>query len=588
MVGTPAYDGTDQIEILWQTLTVDETETDEFRVEYRPSGQPTWESVPLNEPILATGKRTIHSSTIKQLEWKKEYDYRVHHLIDGAVDATYDGTFKTRLAAGDETPFSFASYGDSAEGDDGEAFEAVQSRINQFDPDFGLLLGDNFYNDGTHDNSDNRFSPSENPPGVIWHAEHIDYFSLGNHDVFNLSGGQASRDNFSVPIQVEGVNAYATPPDGEPAEHNYSFDYGDVHFVTMDTNSVDFIPDFERFEAQLDYAIKDLNASDARWKIVFVHHPIFGTAKETADLNGPYFQQMLPRLREAGVDLLMTAHSHTYAWMYPATEFSDENADGEITPDEVQVITDRNHVYQEGAGLVQVVAGSGGRGMHSDAYDEPFTVNGYSFLDSTPAMEFGFAHVEVSADRLRVSYISGATGRIVGDLNGNGQRDFAEQHFGQFTIVSTPALGGDLTDDGQVDAEDIGALCGEIASGEHRGEVDLNGDGLVNQSDMDYLIRQTLETDYGDVNLDRIVDSGDLVEMFRAGQYEDGVDKNSNWSTGDFTCDREFETTDLVKMFRTGSYTDGVAAAQRAALNDIAAAMAAEETFRQANDKSDS
>ena len=58
---------------------------------------------------------------------------------------------------------------------------------------------------------------------------------------------------------------------------------------------------------------------------------------------------------------------------------------------------------------------------------------------------------------------------------------------------------------------------------------------------------------------------------------------NSSWSTGDFTCDREFETTDLVKMFRTGSYTDGVAAAQRAALNDIAAAMAAEETFRQAN-----
>ncbi len=588
LVGTPAYEGTDQIEILWQTNTVDEVSSDEFRVEFRPSGQANWQSVPLNEPIRATNIRTVHSSTIRQLDWNKVYDYRVLHLIDGVVDATYDGTFRTRLAAGDDTPFSFASYGDSAENDDGLGYEIVQSRINQLDPDFGLLLGDNFYTDGTHSNSDFRFSPIDNPTGVNWHAEHVDYFSLGNHDVFNRSFGQASRDNFSVPIQQEGVNAYATPPESEPTEHNYSFDYGNVHFVTIDTNSVDtFGLNVERFEPQLDYAIKDLNASDARWKIMFIHHPIFGTAKETADLNGPYFQGMLPQLREAGVDLLMTAHSHSYAWMYPATGFTDDNSDGSISPDEVRVVSDRKHVFQEGSGLVQVVAGSGGRSMHSDEYAEPFTAMGYSLSDVTPPMEFGFAHVEVSADRLRVSYISGETGLIVGDTNGNGQKDYSEDHFGQFAIVSTPALGGDLNGDGQVDVADINALCDEIHSGQHRGEVDLNGDGRVDNGDRDYLIRQILETDYGDANLDGVIDSTDLVDMFRAGEYADSLEDNSTWSTGDFNCDGDFDSSDLVLMFRSGSYTDDAAASRPAGLNAIAAAIAAEESIRLAKERSD-
>ena len=578
LVGTPDDDGMDQIEILWQTLTEDEAATDEFLVEYRQSGRGDWQAVPLNEPIAASITRTVHSATIGQLAWNTEYDYRVHHVVNDAVETTYDGTFQTRLAAGDETPFSFASYGDSF----GEGYRAVQRQINRLDPSFALLLGDILYDSGFHTDTDDRFSPIENPPATIWHAEHVDYLAVGNHDVFNRARGQPMRDNFSVPLQQAGVNSYATVPEEEPPEHNYSFDYGNVHFVTIDTNSVEPFLDLERFERQIDYAIRDLEASNAQWKIMFAHHPMLGTDKPSSDLDGLYFQMMLPRLREASVDLLLTGHSHTYSWTFPATGFHDENADGTIAPDEVNVVADRRHVFHEEDGLVQVVAGSTGRAGHDDDYAEHFIAQAYSRSELTAPMEAGFAHVEVFPDRLRVSYVSGESGEIVGDKNGNGQKDYGEDDFGQFAIVATPALGGDLTADGRVDPQDIRALCHEIQSGQHRDAVDLNGDGSVDQSDMDYLVRQILETDYGDATLDGIIDSTDLIEIFRAGEYDDGVDQNSTWSTGDFDCDGEFDSADLVMMFRSGSYTSGVAAVQQARLNDVAAALAAEEAIRQA------
>lgn len=62
------------------------------------------------------------------------------------------------------------------------------------------------------------------------------------------------------------------------------------------------------------------------------------------------------------------------------------------------------------------------------------------------------------------------------------------------------------------------------------------------------------ELAYGDVNADGVFNSGDLVEMFVAGTYEDGVPDNANWRTCDTNNDLEFSTPDLVRMFQGGAY----------------------------------
>lgn len=58
----------------------------------------------------------------------------------------------------------------------------------------------------------------------------------------------------------------------------------------------------------------------------------------------------------------------------------------------------------------------------------------------------------------------------------------------------------------------------------------------------------------GDANYDGLFDSGDLVQLFRLGEYEDDIVGNSRWQTGDFNGDLEFDSTDIVDAFQTGLY----------------------------------
>ena len=61
----------------------------------------------------------------------------------------------------------------------------------------------------------------------------------------------------------------------------------------------------------------------------------------------------------------------------------------------------------------------------------------------------------------------------------------------------------------------------------------------------------------GDSNRDGFFDSTDLVVVFVAGEYEDGIPENSTWETGDWNGDREFDTSDLVWAFVHGDYEVG-------------------------------
>ena len=59
---------------------------------------------------------------------------------------------------------------------------------------------------------------------------------------------------------------------------------------------------------------------------------------------------------------------------------------------------------------------------------------------------------------------------------------------------------------------------------------------------------------YGDANKDGLFNSNDLVQVFQAGEYEDGIAENSYWTTGDWNSDGDFSSRDLVAAFRAGQY----------------------------------
>jgi hypothetical protein len=54
--------------------------------------------------------------------------------------------------------------------------------------------------------------------------------------------------------------------------------------------------------------------------------------------------------------------------------------------------------------------------------------------------------------------------------------------------------------------------------------------------------------------VDGLFNSSDLVQVFRAGHYEDNRVSNSIWATGDWNGDREFTSADLVTAFQQGGY----------------------------------
>ncbi|MCA9216805.1 MAG: hypothetical protein KDB27_27235 [Planctomycetales bacterium] len=115
---------------------------------------------------------------------------------------------------------------------------------------------------------------------------------------------------------------------------------------------------------------------------------------------------------------------------------------------------------------------------------------------------------------------------------------------------------GDFNKDQKVTVADVTLLAAAIRRANHRLQYDLDNDGLVNGSDMDVMIHSSLQTYYGDANLDGEFNSQDFVVVFAAGKYENPT-ASARWDTGDWNSDGVFSTTDLVLAFQDGGYEAG-------------------------------
>lgn len=133
----------------------------------------------------------------------------------------------------------------------------------------------------------------------------------------------------------------------------------------------------------------------------------------------------------------------------------------------------------------------------------------------------------------------------------------------QFTFV--PFIEGDYDKSGELDIADVMLLAGQIQSDTPNLDFDLDDDSQVTPTDLNVWVRDLRNTWIGDSNLDGLFDSGDFVDIFEAGQYEDDIVGNSTWITGDWNGDREFDSGDLIFAFQDGGFEAG----QRPIMNAV-------------------
>ena len=199
-------------------------------------------------------------------------------------------------------------------------------------------------------------------------------------------------------------------------------------------------------------------------------------------------------------------------------------------------------------------------------------IGGMRDLELVLREEFGLHDIELSSwgrpgHLIRSLFISDDMRTIAGarKLEPNSAGAAAPQnvwavHLDRPLVVSS-GVSGDFDNDAQLDAEDIDLMSAELRAQRSVSLFDVNGDGSVNSSDHAFWVHDLANTYIGDTDLDGEFNTTDLVNVFKAGEYEDDVEGNSGWAEGDWNADGDFTTSDLTAAFQDGGFEMGPRAA---------------------------
>lgn len=316
-----------------------------------------------------------HEVTLTGLKPGTHYSYRLSNWQMGTAATNEDLYFKTD-GGRSEKNFSFfvtADIGESVASDAHQQQTAAMLRAQVPKPEFGLLAGDIVYPDGdSNDYDKNLMTP--------WRDLLINtcvWPTLGNHD------WQSNPEtNF--------VREWSLPNN----EHYYSFDYGNAHFIALDSKSGSL---YDRSN-QLAWLEQDLatKRGGAAWNFVYLHHPIMTCTYKghEADLA----RDLIPLFQQYDVDVVFTGHAHTYERLYP-------NLNG------FPVNQEMDPYYIDPTGIIYITSGCGGQAKN----DEPTVSCGLNafFLDE----HILFTKVYVLDNTIFIVTIDSYTGEMVDGIS---------------------------------------------------------------------------------------------------------------------------------------------------------------------------
>lgn len=196
--------------------------------------------------------------------------------------------FRTAPTADSNRTIGILAFGDSG-GGGGDQW-ALREQMEEVPYQVMIHTGDLAYDDGTIEQIEqNVFNVYA---GLF---AHIPFFpAAGNHD-YHTSSGAPFREVFKLP---------------ENGDHEkwYSYDWGRIHFVALDTEA-----DYKTQAAWLD---EDLAKSNLPWKVVYLHRPPYSSGKHGSDTSLRTILE--PVLYKHHVQLVLAGHDHDYERMKPS------------------------------------------------------------------------------------------------------------------------------------------------------------------------------------------------------------------------------------------------------------------------------
>ncbi len=358
-----------------------------IRGPYLQKGTPTsvvvrWRTLVATESVLDYGTtlgdlnqnstdltlRTEHEIELTGLSANTTYYYQISNDSTVLVPEASDLYFKTHPTVGSSQPFTFWALGDAGTGNNNQRAvrDAYYNYIESNVTDGILFLGDNAYDDGYDSEYQTAFFDIYEDK--LKHS--IAWSTLGNHDGHQADSGSQTGpyyDIFTFPTAAESGGM----PSG--TEAYYSFDYGNVHFIVLESYETNRSVGGTMYN----WAQNDIQNTTQEWIVAFWHHPPYSKGSHNSDTETELVdmrENFLPMLEANGVDLVLSGHSHSYERSYflnghygtsgtfnSSTNTIGATGDGDGKVDGTGIYSKETTGPDAGKGAVYITAGSSGK-----------------------------------------------------------------------------------------------------------------------------------------------------------------------------------------------------------------------------------
>lgn len=242
------------------------------------------------------GKSAFYNIEIPGLQPGSNYHYRL--INDTIVSPWFSFSIPTR-----ESPLSFIYLGDIQDrpnGNTGTIFKDIHQRYP--DVDFWAFAGDVI----------------ERPTDQYWNYWFSTMDSIPQSTpLLVATGNHEYLKGVIKTLDLRWTQTFSFPENGPETfkGRSYFINYKDLCFITLDTDGIQGVVSLLQQRAWLK---KVLKASDRKWKIVMMHHPVYSVRNGR---NNFFFRYAFkPLFEEYNVDMVLQGHDHGYSRISTKTD----------------------------------------------------------------------------------------------------------------------------------------------------------------------------------------------------------------------------------------------------------------------------